>query len=317
MNNFAVVSAVTFGLLLAGCGSSTPPPGHRTAGLKHAVNADSAYRLGRFGVAAQRYRQALVHLRAADDQAAVARALHNYGMSVKASGECKDAIRLLSESAELHRALQRHNELALNLLAVGECQHDLGLTDDAVASLGEARTFALKGGNKALAARAVAGIGAELAKKGRNDDARRRYREAEKLAAAAGDPGAVALVRNNLGRLHTRTGDHATAAALYLKAADGFRRASDGDGLASALANAATSMQVQGGDALQSATLFQRAAFAATAVHRYRHAAGSFAAAAKLFDKAGKSAQARRCRDSGRRILDALERNAQKQGIGG
>ena len=137
---------------LIGCGSSTPAVGHRTAGLKHAVDADTAYRLGRFGAAAQRYRQALVHLRAADDMPAVARALHNYGMAIKAGGRCAEAVRFLNESAELHKALKRHQERALNLLAVGECQHNLDQSDDAVTTLGEARKWALKAKDKALAA---------------------------------------------------------------------------------------------------------------------------------------------------------------------
>lgn len=291
---------------LIGCGSSTPAVGHRTAGLKHAVNADTAYRLGRFGAAAQRYRQALVHLRAADDMPAVARALHNYGMAIKAGGRCAEAVRFLNESAELHKALKRHQERALNLLAVGECQHNLGQSDDAVTTLGEARKWALKAKDKALAARAVAGIGAALATTGRTALAHKKYTEAAKLAKGSDDIGAVALIQNNQGRLLARNGDHARAAALFLKAADGFRKANDGDGLASALYNAATSMQALGGDALGSATLFQRSAFAATAVKRYRYAANSFLAAAQLFEKAGKPQQAQSCRESGRRVLDAL-----------
>jgi tetratricopeptide (TPR) repeat protein len=309
LGRITLLALLTSSVGLLGCGSTAPAVGHRTAGLKHAVNADTAYRLGRFGVAAQRYRQALVHLRAADDVPAVARALHNYGMAIKADGRCAEAIRYLQESAALHSSLQRSQEQALNLLAVGECQHDLGQREDAVTTLGQARKWALDAKDKALAARAVAGIGAALASSGRTALAKQKYAKAAKLAKGGDDVGAVALVQNNQGRLLARNGEHAAAAALFLRAADGFRKANDGDGLASALSNAATSLQAQGGDALGTATLFQRSAFAATAVKRYRHAATSFSAAARLFDQAAKPEQARSCRESGRRVLDAFERD--------
>ena len=295
-------------VVLAACGSSEPKVGHQPTGLKHAMNADTAYRLGRYGVAAARYRQSLVHLRAADDQEGIARTLHNYGMSLKAAGDCQLAVRNLQESAQLHRKLGKAQELALNLLAVGECQHALGMTEDALTTLGQARTWAKKAGDSALGSRAVAGIGATLASAGRTEQARAKYQEAMKLAKSSDDPGAAALVQNNLGRLHARSGEHATAAALFLKAADGFRKARDGDGLASALANAASSMQSQGGDALEVATLFQRSAYAAVAVRQLPRAAASFAAAAKLYAAAGKSGLAEECKANGRRVLEALER---------
>ncbi len=295
-------------VVLPGCGSSQPPVGHRTAGLKHALNADTAYRLGRFGTSAQRYRQALTHLRAADDQPAVARALHNLGMSLKAQGRCRDAIDRLTESAELHRRLKMPTERALNLLGVGECRHEMGEHAGARASLGEAHTWAKKASNEALMARALAGVGASWAAAGDHGRAATYYSRAAKLAAKGDDPGAVALVQHNQGRVAARRNDHAKATALFLQAADGFRKVRDGDGLAHALASAAGSMEAQGGGGEEAAVLYQRAAYAATSVKRYRRAAEHFADAARLFAGAGKQALANECREGGRRVLDAWER---------
>ncbi|GEM_PF-3397149 len=289
-----------------GC-SSEPPGGHRSTGLKYALHGDTAYRMGQYGVAAQRYRLALMRLRAADDQDAVAQSLHNYGMSLKAGGECRSAIVALAESAELHRKLEKPARRALNLLAIGECQFALRRTGDATASLGEAITWAKKGKDYATAARATAGIGAARALSGRLDQAAKRYADAEKLAKKSGDAGAQALVANNRGRLLVRRGDHASAVKLFLKAADGFRKSRDPDGLASALANAAAAKQSLKAPPFDVAMLHQRAGHAATAARRYHLAASSFAAAARHFDAAGKTDLATNCRNAGRQVLDALQ----------
>lgn len=292
-----------------GCGSSEPAVGHRSTGMKHAVNADTAYQLGRFGTSAQRYRRSLVHLRAADDQPAVARTLHNLGMSLKAQGVYREAIARLRESAELHRRLAKPEERALNLLAIAECHHELGEEAPAREALSQAAALAQKGGFSGLAARAEAGLGAARVAAGDIESGKKHYAKAEKLAKGADDPGALALVHHNLGRLSARSGDHKRATTLFLQAAEGFRKARDGDGLSSSMAAAAASMTAQGGDANEAATLYQRAAYAATSVKRYRRAASYFADAARLFRAAGKPELAGQCQQGGRRVLDAWEKD--------
>ena len=299
--------AATFALVAA-C-ASQPPANHRTLGLRHAAAAEHAYKLGRYGAAAHNFNQALRHLRAADDTVAVARLLHNHAVVLIAWKDCAAASGYLHEAAALNERQTQPQQRALNLLALAGCQRKGGDQAAAGKSLTLAADLATKAGNKATAARAHAGLGAMKSGAGDLAGAAVAYAEAERLATSAAEPGALALVRNNQGRLLARRGSHGAAEKRFAQAADGYRRAGESDGMAQALANRATSLQALGDKrGVEAAILFQRAGHAAVTVARYASAASWFASAAALFAANGQVELAEQCRSHGRKVLDASAR---------
>ncbi len=291
-------------LVLLACGSH-PPANHRTLGLRHAAAAEHAWSLGRYPAAAHNFNAALRHLRAADDPLATARLLHNYAVVLIAWRDCRAAAGHLHEAAALHQRLDRPRERAMNLLALAGCKRRIGDGPGARKILLKAAQLAEKAGDKAAAARARAGIGAALAGAGDLASAQREYVTAGRLAAASGQPGAVALVDNNLGRLLARKSNHKGAELRFARAADGFRKAGDVDGLSQALANRAASLAALGGPrVLEAAVHYQRAAHAAVTVGRYDAAAAWFAGAATAFSAAGERELAEQCRQHGRHVLN-------------
>ena len=292
--------------LVAACGSQ-PPANHRTLGLRHAAAAEHAYKLGRFGAAAHNFAQALRHLRAADDSIAVARLLHNHAVVLIAWKDCAAAAGHLHEAAALNQRQGQPRGRALNLLALAGCQRADGDVTAATRSLTLAAALATQAKDRPTAARAHAGLGALKCSAGDLAGAAASYGRAEKLAGA--DPGARALVDNNMGRLLARRGDHVAAEKRFARAADGYRRAGHAEGLAQSLANRATSLQTMGGKrGVEAAILFQRAAHAAVTVARYERAASWFASAATLFDANGQPELASQSRAHGRKVLDAAAR---------
>lgn len=304
----AAQGALALCALFATC-SGPPPADHRSIGLRHAAAAEHAFRVGRHGAASHSFSEAIRHLRAADDQPAVARVLHNFGVALAAWQRCDLALGHLRESAALQARGGEAGARASTALALAACHATLGDPVRAAQHLQQASQLARKG-HPALAARALAGLGAMKAEAGDLTAAEQHYQQAEQLAGGARDPGATALVHNNRGRLLMRRGQTAGARQRFETAARLYRQAGDPRGLSQALANQAETLATASGTHAEAAALYQRAAHAALAATRYLEAATHFAAAAQQFARAQEPGLAERCREHGRKALDAARLGA-------
>ena len=304
---------LVFLILATGCGGPPERPPQQEEALSLSAWGHDAFNTADLHIAGVRFQKALRQSRAIDDQHAIARDLHNYGMVLLAARAYTQASAYLEESAELHRRNDQSKYLAVTLLSLGEARFHVGDTAGASRALEE---VVQKAKDKGVRSRAHASLGS-LATAGEDfDRARNHYVQAKKLAKAADDDSALALAINNLGRLHARQGGHTRAVEMFVQATDLFRKNGVPAGIAASLSNWAESAlaltKTQDGQATPRdlaavAFIFRRAAHAARSLARYEVAAAQFAQAALLFVDAGERLSAERSREEARRMLEEFE----------
>lgn len=304
MSSAGVAQVLALGVILAGC-SDAPPPSRRTVELRRELDADEAFRLGRYAAAARRYEAPLAMARARDDQRAVARLLLRQGQALAAVGRCDAALPRLRESAALCATLQKRSpgheqQLRRARLAVGRCLAERGDVEGARTAL----AAAARGARGCVAVEILASVGALRARAGAVAAAERAYARAAKMTCRA--PGARALLAYNRGRAAMRAGRDADAERHLRRARAGYAAAEDEAGLADVLLALGT-LQTKRGQSAQAGGLLRRAGHAAWAAGRARRAAFAFGQAARAFARAGREAEAASCRQLGARALGAPE----------
>jgi len=281
--------------LLAGC-SSAPPATRTTLELRHEQDADDAFRMGRYGVAARRYERAVSLARAQDDQVVVGRLLLRQGIALSALGQCALALPRLHESAAIRQRLGDAGGLRLAQLALGRCLAETGNAAAAKAALQGAASG--KGGCTRV--EALAGLGALRAQAADPAGARANYTAAARNVC--NKPGPNALLAYNRGRLAVREGNSSGALQWLKTAIKSYARAQDEAGLSDALF-ALGQLRAQSNRAGEAGDALRRAGHAAWSAGRPRRAAQAFALAAAQFRKAGRTAEAQRCLVLGRQAL--------------
>ncbi|MCO4760363.1 MAG: hypothetical protein KC502_02590 [Myxococcales bacterium] len=280
---------------IAACGSA-PPASRTTLQHRHEADADAAFTMGRYGLAARRYQHSVSMARARDDQPGVARLLLRQGTALAALGKCELALPRLRESAAVFIQLGQPEAARRPQLAVGRCLAETGDKAGAQTAL----ELAQSSSDRCVRAESLAGLGALQAQRGELAAARERYDNAAKMGCKS--QGAIALLAYNRGRLAQKQQRPAAARSRYKQAAAAFAQAHDEGGLAASLLAlgqlaAANEQRLEAGD------LLRRAGHAAWAATRRRQAALAFGLAAEQFSRAGRKADAKRCRALGRAAL--------------
>jgi tetratricopeptide (TPR) repeat protein len=306
-----VAACLTVGfLVLSGCGGEVQR-GPREKALSLSDAAKTSYELGDLHIAGVRYQKALRKSRSIDDQRAVGRDLHNYGMVLMAGHLYSRAAAHFDEAALLHARSGEKVWQAESLLALGEARYRGGETDSARDALQQCIELCGKHSElQAVHARAQASLGVVAAEQGHYDEAERIYREAGDVACDCEDTATLALVTANMGRLQARRGKHAKAIEFYEKARDLYQKAGNAHGVADTLSNWAESavalakQDMENNQRLvQTAYVCRRAAHAANAVSRFDVAAALLARAALMLGEAGKVDGALEARTEAMRML--------------
>ena len=243
------LAAAAFSLLLAGCAAEPRPS---QADRLNASGAD-ALAAGRPRTAAARFSAAAEASAARDDQAQLARDLHNRGLALLAAGRPRDAADDLAESLRLALAAgATADDRVLTRLALATALVADHAEDHARAILAEAEP--VSGG---LRARLLASRAALAMRAGGLDEAEALLAEGRPLAR--GDDAALGAVLVNQGHLARLRLDHAAARRLHAEAAATFRRAGGHAGLAAALEGEALAAEALG-DRAAAARAWRRAA---------------------------------------------------------
>ncbi|MFI5897836.1 tetratricopeptide repeat protein [Actinoplanes sp. NPDC051513] len=190
------------------------------AGQAHAM-ADlgiAHMRLGRYGPAAEHFRQALDLFRQTDDPAGRARALINLGFAVEQSGDYRTATDHYRQALGLHRQAGDRTGEARALNSLGNVEGRAGSYQAATDHYAQALVLAGQIGDRAGEAYALNGLGEVSVWACRYGDAGDHYAQALTRYRELGNRTGEASALDGLGLLHTRLGRAAEATEYHRQA---------------------------------------------------------------------------------------------------
>jgi tetratricopeptide (TPR) repeat protein len=223
-------------VIAAGCGG----PAKTTVDLKReAINFNESgyeyYRQSRWGLAKNKFEQALTYNRLIDRREGIASNLNNLGVIAQEEGDLKQAVTYFREALAVNRELHSPAGISETLNNLGLAYQSQGRLREAEASYLEALENARQLPPGPLLALSLTHLGD--AARAHKDYllALNYYHQALMVDAAAKDRRGQAQRKERLGRVFLDLKDY-DRAAMYLKESlQDFRRLQDTDGIAAAL----------------------------------------------------------------------------------